>query len=144
MKISSTASRVLSAIALGAAGAALSGCYVVPLQPAPAAQVVPIAPPPMTFTAHLYPSNDVAAPYGMVGATVTNDLNGRGHFTTQIGPEVFHGEATRVAGTREGVANGTGNFGSYINCRYTMNSPTLGQGACRLNNGATFTMHVGS
>jgi hypothetical protein len=49
-----------------------------------------------------------------------------------------------MAGTREGVANGTGTYGSYINCRYTMNSATLGQGACRLNNGATFTMHVGS
>jgi hypothetical protein len=136
--------KIFSIVALGATAVALTGCYVVPLQPVPASQAVPAMPAPLTFTAHLYPSNDVAAPYGMVGATVTNDLNGRGHFTTQIGPEVFHGEATRMAGTREGVANGTGTYGSYINCRYTMNSATLGQGACRLNNGATFTMHVGS
>lgn len=147
MKISFASSRVLSVIAIGAAAAALSGCYVVPLQAAPpfaASGVVPVAPASVSFPAHLYPSNDTAAPYGMVSASVTNDLDGRGHFSTQIGPEVFHGEATRVAGTRDGVANGTGNFGSYINCRYTMNSTTLGQGSCRLNNGATFTMHVGS
>jgi hypothetical protein len=146
MKIASTSLRVLSTIALGASVLALSGCYVVPLQPVPPSQVVPGvpgAPAPVTFTARLYPSNETAAPYGVTGATVTSDLNGRGHFTTQIGPEMFHGEATRVAGSRDGVANGTGNFGSFINCRYTMNSPTLGQGSCRLNNGATFTMHVG-
>ena len=130
-----------------AATLALSGCYVVPLQPMPpasGAQAVPQGPAPaVTFAARLYPSNDTAAPYGTVGATVTSDMNGRGHFSAQIGPEVFQGESTRVAGTREGVANGTGNFGSFINCRYTMNSPTLGQGSCRLNNGATFSMHVG-
>ena len=135
--------KIVSLIAVGAMAAALSGCYVVPVQPYPGTQAVPAAPGPVTFAARLYPSNETAAPYGVAGASVTNDLNGRGHFTTQIGPEVFHGEATRVAGTRDGVANGTGNFGSFINCKYTMNSPTLGQGACRLNNGATFTMHVG-
>jgi hypothetical protein len=137
--------KIASAIVLATATAALTGCYVVPIQPnsPPPAAYVPAAPAALTFPARLYPSNDVAAPYGVVGATVTNDLNGRGHFSTQIGPEVFTGEATRVAGSREGNANGTGNFGSYISCRYTMNSPTLGSGACRLNNGATFTMHVG-
>jgi len=146
MKIfSSTSTRILSAIALGAATLGLAGCYVVPIETA--RQPVPVVAPtpmPLTFAAHLYPSNDAAAPYGLVSATVTNDLNGRGHFTTQIGPEVFNGESTRIAGTRDGVANGSGNFGSYINCRYTMNSPTLGQGSCRLSNGAMFTMHVGS
>jgi len=146
MKIPSTSIRVLSAAVLGVATAGLAGCYVVPVQPTPivSSPIVPPAPVPVTFAASLYPSNDVAAPYGRVGASVTNDMNGRGHFTTQIGPEVFHGEATRVAGTRDGVANGTGNYGSYIACRYTMNSTTLGQGTCRVNNGATFTMHVGS
>jgi hypothetical protein len=130
----------------------LSGCYVVPLQahdrhpttvvhvPVPAA-----APAPVTFTARLYPSNDLAAQLGVVGALVTNDLNGRGHFSTNIGGEAFSGEATRHAGSpRDGVANGAGNRGGYINCRYTMNSPTLGTGTCRLSTGATFTMHVGS
>ena len=45
---------------------------------------------------------------------------------------------------RDGQANGTGNRGSYINCRYQMNSATLGSGQCRLSNGAQFSMHVGS
>lgn len=135
---------------LGALGllAALTGCYVVPLQPAPAgpAMVVPAAPPPgpLTFSARLYPANEMASAYGMVAAVVTNDLNGRGHFSTAINGESFAGEATRVAGSsKDGVANGAGNRGSYLNCRYTMNSPTLGSGTCRLSNGAMFTMHIG-
>jgi hypothetical protein len=131
------------------AAATLSGCYVVPLQPAPAASTTVIVPPspaaPVTFQARLYPANDLASAYGMVAAVVTNDLNGRGHFSTAINGESFTGEATRMAGSgRDGVANGAGNRGSYINCRYTMNSPTLGTGSCRLSNGAQFTMHVGS
>jgi hypothetical protein len=81
----------------------------------------------------------------MVAAVVTNDLNGRGHFSTAINGENFTGEATRVAGSpRDGVANGAGNRGSFLNCRYTMNSPTLGTGTCRHSNGAAFTMHIGS
>jgi hypothetical protein len=92
----------------------------------------------------LYPSNDLASAYGMVSAVVTNDLHGRGTFSTNIHGESFTGEATRVAGSsREGLANGAGNRGSYLNCRYTMNSATLGTGSCRLSNGAVFTMHVG-
>ncbi|MBE7368208.1 hypothetical protein [Ramlibacter pallidus] len=141
MKISS-----LSAIAF--ATFALAGCYVVPMQPAPATTtvVVPSAPAgPVTFSARLYPANELASGYGMVAAVVTNDLNGRGHFSTAIQGESFTGEATRVAGSaRDGVANGAGNRGSYISCRYTMNSATLGTGSCRMSNGATFTMHVGS
>jgi hypothetical protein len=131
-----------------AAAAALTGCYVVPLQPQPAlvhAAPVPMAPPaPITFTARLYPANDSATVYGTVMASVTNDLNGRGYFTTSINGEMFSGEATRIGNAaHEGQANGAGNRGSYISCRYTMNSPTLGTGNCRLNNGAAFSMHVG-
>ncbi|HEY0823929.1 MAG TPA: hypothetical protein VGD76_09100, partial [Ramlibacter sp.] len=82
--------------------------------------------------------------HGMVSAVVTSDLNGRGHFSTTISGENFTGEATRVAGAqRQGVANGTGSRGRYLSCRYTMNSPTLGTGDCRLSDGAVFTMHVG-
>ncbi|MBI2770830.1 MAG: hypothetical protein HYX47_14485 [Burkholderiales bacterium] len=130
-----------------AATAMLTGCYVVPVQsPAPQVVHVPMAPAePLTFAARLYPANDAASAYGMVMAVVTNDLNGRGRFTTNINGESFSGEATRVAGgNRDGIANGAGNRGSYINCRYTMNSATLGTGNCRLSNGALFTMHVGS
>lgn len=80
----------------------------------------------------------------MVSAVVTNHLDGRGHFSTNIGGENFAGEATREAGSsRQGLANGAGSRGSFITCRYTMNSATLGTGTCRVSNGATFTMHVG-
>ena len=131
----------------------LAGCYVVPIQPpypqhgstvyAPTAPPMPAAP--MTFSARLYPSNDIASSYGMVMAIVTNDLNGRGTFSTNINGESFTGEATRLAGSaRDGQANGAGNRGSYINCRSQMNSATLGSGQCRLSNGAQFSMHVGS
>ncbi len=130
----------------------LSGCYVVPIQPvhpsgnAPAAVYVAPLPASVTFAARLYPANDAASSYGMVGAVVTNDLNGRGTFSTVINGESFNGEATRTANSssREGVANGAGNRGSYISCRYQMNSSTLGTGQCKLSNGAQFTMHVGS
>ena len=131
------------------ASAALAGCYVVPMAPAtsvpgPTAPVVMAPPAPITFAARLYPANDLAASYGMVSAVVNNDLNGRGYFSTNIGGEAFAGEATRVAGSqKDGLANGSGNRGGYISCHYTMNSPSLGTGNCRLNNGAVFTMHVG-
>ena len=104
--------------------------------------VAPAAP--IVFSARLYPSNELAAGYGLVSATVANDLNGRGTFSATINGEVFTGEATRRAGShRDGVANGAGNRGSFLDCRYTMNSATLGTGNCRLSDGATFTMHVG-
>ena len=149
MKISSRLAPTVSLAGLVAASAAaLTGCYVVPLQnpqPATVVHVPAPAPAPVTFSARLYPANDVAAVYGTVMAVVTNDLNGRGRFTTNIGGESFAGEATRMAGSsRDGLANGAGNHGSYINCRYTMNSSTMGTGTCRQSNGAMFTMHVGS
>ncbi|MGA8513317.1 MAG: hypothetical protein WB821_00920 [Burkholderiaceae bacterium] len=153
MKITSSRSRFFTrtVLALGTvAGAALlTGCYVVPVNhypPSPHSVPVQIpAPAPVTFAARLYPSNDLASAYGMVSAIVTNDLHGRGTFSANINGENFTGEATRVAGAaREGVANGAGNRGSYLSCRYTMNSATLGTGSCRLSNGAVFTMHVGS
>jgi hypothetical protein len=145
-------SSIFAATVAGAA-LALTGCYVVPLNQqtshAPATVYIPVAAPtppaPVTFAARLYPSNDLATSYGMVSAVVTNDLNGRGTFSTAINGENFMGEATRSNGNlRTGVANGTGNWGSYINCTYQMNSATLGSGQCKLSNGALFTMHVGS
>jgi len=140
--------RPLGLAATAAAAALLTGCYVVPVHPQHTTVHVPVptAPPaPLTFTARLYPSNDAAAAHGVVLAVVTNDLNGRGHFSTNIAGEAFSGEATRAAGSsRDGVANGAGQRGSFINCRYTMNSATLGTGTCRVSTGATFTMHVGS
>jgi hypothetical protein len=143
--------RVVLALMVATGVAVLSGCYVVPVgqypSPYPPATQVVVPPPatqPVTFAARLYPANDLATSYGMVNAVVTNDLNGRGNFQTTINGESFAGEATRQAGSsRDGIANGAGNRGSYINCRYTMNSATLGTGSCTLSNGARFTMHVG-
>jgi hypothetical protein len=131
------------------AAASLAGCYVVPHQHAVQPSTVYVTPAPpasVTFAARLYPANEAASAYGMVGAVVTNDLNGRGSFTTNINGESFSGEATRMANSsgREGLANGAGSRGSYISCRYQMNSATLGTGQCKLSNGAVFTMHVGS
>lgn len=131
----------------------LGGCYVMPLEFYPlghpqAGTTIPAhvaaAPGPTSFSARLYPANDAASVYGVLSATVTNNLNGRGHFTASIQGESFSGEATRVAGSsRDGLASGVGNRGGYISCRYAMNSPTLGMGDCRLSTGAKFTMHVG-
>lgn len=151
-----TSSRLMRGLALAgvvAAATSLTGCYVVPVHPhqQPAtvvhipAPMVQAPPQPVTFAARLYPSNDLASSYGMISAIVTNDLHGRGTFSTAINGENFSGEATRTgAYSKEGVANGAGNRGSYISCRYQMNSPTLGTGSCRLSNGAQFTMHVGN
>jgi hypothetical protein len=137
--------------ALGGAASLLTGCYVVPVHPAqhPAAvvytQAAPsVAPAPLNFTARLYPANDQACAYGMVTAVVTNDLNGRGTFSTTINGESFSGEATRAPGSgRGGTANGAGNRGSFISCSYQMNSATLGSGQCKHSSGALFSMHVG-
>jgi hypothetical protein len=147
MKISLSLNRGLRLAALIVAVAALGGCYVVPLHPPqnPALAHAPVAAPaPLTFSARLYPTNESAAAYGAIVAVVTNDLNGRGRFSTNINGEHFAGEATRIAGSpREGLANGAGSRGGYINCRYTMNSPTLGTGTCRTSYGAIFSMHFG-
>lgn len=138
----------LIAIALGLS-ASLAGCYVVPIQsmpvqntPAGAVSGSPSAP--VTIAARLYPSNEAASGYGVIQAVVTNDMHGRGVFSTTINGESFSGEATRKAGSsREGMASGAGSRGSYISCEYQMNSATLGMGKCKLSNGAEFTMHVG-
>ena len=143
--------RRLTLVGITLASTLLTACYVVPINrnpPVTTVYVTPSAPAPstMTFAARLYPANDVAAAYGMVNAIVTNELNGRGIFTTNINGETFNGEATRVGSgsARTGVANGSGNRGGYINCNYQMNSATLGTGQCKLSNGALFTMHVGN
>ncbi|RYY54002.1 MAG: hypothetical protein EOO24_63990, partial [Comamonadaceae bacterium] len=128
------ASLVRLAVVAGGACAALSGCYVVPMQPLgqplpppQALAVMPAAPLAQTFMARLYPSNAEAAAFGMIGATVTNEMDGRGRFSTVIGGEQFTGEAKRLPGAqRGGVANASGSRGGMLSCRYAMNSPTLG------------------
>lgn len=113
----------------------------------PAAAVQSVAPVnnAVTFNARMYPANDLAARYGMVLGTVTNDMHGRGIFNANIQGESFSGEATRSPNNaRTGIANGSGSRGGWMRCTYQMNSSTLGTGQCELNNGARFTMHLGS
>lgn len=150
----SVQSRVVTTLGLTALVAGLAGCYVMPIDPRtgqpaslPSGAAVPVPAPalPVSFPARLYPANELARGYGVINATVTNDLHGRGTFNASINGESFVGEATRKAGSsREGLANGAGNRGGYLSCHYTMNSATLGTGSCRLNSGAVFTMHVGN
>jgi hypothetical protein len=142
-------------LGLFAVASSLTACYVVPINHPnyppphgtnqPITQPIVIAPPsPVTIGARLYPTNDQASPYGVLIAAVTNDLNGRGQFSVNIGGESFVGEATRISNSRNGNANGAGNRGSYIRCSYQMNSTTQGTGRCEMSNGAVFSMHVGS
>lgn len=138
--------RALALMGILATAVGLTGCYVAPVNPYPVHVPVPVVPAvvPVTFAVRLYPSNDMAAAHGLVHAVVTNDLNGRGSFNATISGEAFAGEATRRAGTtRDGLANGSGNRGGYLNCQYTMNTATQGTGTCRLSDGAQFTMHIG-
>lgn len=146
-------SRTRLIVAVVAAASFTSACYVVPVDPRTGQPVQPqsqSAPPaavaaPVTFPSRLYPANDLASRYGMINATVTNDLHGRGTFNAVINGEAFAGEATRKAGSsREGIANGAGNRGSYLSCNYTLNSSTQGVGQCKLSDGAVFTMHLGN
>lgn len=140
-------------LGMATAVASLVGCYVLPIDPRTGQPVVPGGGPvvvpaparPVTLVVRLYPANPLARRYGVINATVTNDMHGRGRFSANIHGELFVGEATRRAGSsREGVASGAGNHGGYLSCQYTMNSATLGTGTCRLHNGAVFTMHVGN
>lgn len=145
--------RVCGLAALTGLSVSLTACYVVPIDSRNSQVMAPNAAPgfavvapsmPISFPARLYPANELASGLGVVNATVTSDLHGRGTFNTSINGESYTGEATRKAGSsREGIANGAGNSGGYLNCFYTMNSSTMGTGTCRLHSGAVFTMHVG-
>ncbi|MFN9479099.1 MAG: hypothetical protein ACK6C0_06515 [Betaproteobacteria bacterium] len=138
-----------------AAGVALTGCVVVPLNPdgtpaypaAPAPAVVG-APPPtnLTLPVRLYPTNEAAAGTGMLSGTVTSNLNGKGTFTLNVGGETMSGEATRTGGAngRSGVASAYGARGGYANCEYTMNSNTQGSGRCTFSSGAVYQLHIGA
>ncbi|GAA6142937.1 hypothetical protein [Hydrogenophaga sp. 5NK40-0174] len=149
-------SRTVALLAVSAAALGLAGCYIVPIEPhaghhevhgphGAIASAQPVSPAPLRFTARLYPANEAARAHGVVEALVSNDHQGRGSFFATIGGESFTGEATRTAGKmHEGTANGAGNRGSYLRCRYQMNSQTLGSGTCELSDGSVFNMHVGN
>ena len=142
-------------IALAITGFSLTGCYVIPLdhaghpgQVAYLANPAPIpAQPPLpthlNLIAKLYPANDQASSYGVLLGNVTNDLNGHGTFSVNIGGETLSGDATRSSPqSSQGQANAAGGRGSYLRCNYTMNNASQGSGECFHSSGARFTMHL--
>jgi hypothetical protein len=146
MKIIKTISMALIIIA----NACLTGCYVVPLdqyQPHTNSTTIPVAvttASSVVLNARLYPINQYAAPFGVLNASITNHLNGRGEVMVMQGDELFRGEATRDPNnSRGGTANGTGNKGGFMNCSYAMNSHTQGTGTCSFQNNAMYRFHIG-
>ena len=157
--------------------ASLSACYVIPIDGhnyqqqaqgpgnAPAVVIPAPQPQPVVMQARLYPANDVAGKMGVLTATVTDNLNGRGTFALVNGAELMQGEATRVSSDypgfgnihrqvfgegrmlnsgRRGIANAAGQRGSYMNCEYVLTSSAMGTGACLFSNGAKYQIHFGS
>jgi hypothetical protein len=167
-------SNVKGLLAAGASSLAISGCYIIPMNPdgSPAAlppgivipgvphgtssAPVPPAPatspalqpksaPPATLQARLYPANDIATQTGVVTGTVTNMMGGKGRFMLDYRGELLTGEATRVSGDeRRGVASAYGPSGSYMSCDYQMNTPFQGAGNCMFSNGARYQVHIGN
>jgi hypothetical protein len=159
-------------LAAGISSVAISGCYVIPINPdgspawppgavwgpgvaqpvgaqapasAPSPQSSGRAAAPATLQARLYPANDIATQTGVVSGTVTNMMGGKGRFILDYRGEVLSGEATRVSGDeRKGVASAYGPGGSYMSCEYQMNTPFQGAGNCTFSNGARYQVHIGN
>ena len=128
-----------------AIGAALSGCYVVPLNQYPnstGALIVPAAAYRPAFSARLYPGNEIAARMGGAAGAISNPEQGHGEFTFTLGGESYAGEATRAPASSKGVANAGGNRGGYVRCDYVMSNAALGWGSCTFSNGARYDMHI--
>jgi hypothetical protein len=108
-----------SIVAALCAAAALSGCYVIPIDPfnppapgqvvaAPgggAVVVPPSQPVPTILRARLYPLNETAGKMGALTATVTDSVNGHAVFSLTHGGEMLQGEASRVAAGYPGFGN---------------------------------------
>ena len=129
--------------------AALSACYLAPMQPPTAQQTIasypamPLAATRRLLSARLYPANDPAATIGMMSGTIVVPEIGRGEFSLTIDDEFYQGEATRDPDSTQGKANAWGNRNGYLKCEYSMRTPTLGSGFCKLWNGAWFDIHIG-
>jgi hypothetical protein len=163
-------SRILVAASALAATAALSGCYVVPIDtryPAPnaaAAYPVPAHPVPVSLQARLYPLNETAGKMGPLTALVVDSTDGRASFTLHYAGEALQGEASRVAADnpgfgsvyrevygqgsmpkgQRGIASAASPRGIYVNCEYALGAPNRGTGACLFSNGAKYQLHFGS
>jgi hypothetical protein len=127
-----------------------------PMAPAPAV--------PLTYTARLYPINDVANRAGMLTAVVTDGHGGRGSFALSYLGEAMQGEATRVEAGHPGfgrihrevlglatvqvqgrrcIANAFGARGINAQCEYVLSAPSQGTGACLFSDGARYQLHFG-
>lgn len=114
--LSSTLRRVSPSLAAACAlaGAALTGCYVLPIDPRTGGPMLPApstrsadaphslpvtvaaAPQNVVLQARLYPLNEHANRTGMLAAQVSDHQGGRGTFSVQYNGQALQGEATRV------------------------------------------------
>ncbi len=96
-----------------------------------------------SFSARLYPTNQLAQKQGSGTATI-NAQGGYGIFSARIGTDNYSGEVSRDSSDgQRGSANGSNGRGSYISCTYSMGNDTQhGKGSCRTTEGATFDMHI--
>lgn len=143
-------SNLMRVLAAGVIGAALSGCYVMPVNQYPVGggytaqgtAIVPIAGIRAPFTARLYPSNSAASRLGQASGVISNPESGRGQFSFALGGESFQGEATRSASSSKGIANASGSRGGFVRCEYIMSSSAMGSGSCLFSDGARYDMHI--
>ena len=140
-----------SIVAVGMIGAALSGCYVMPLNQtmpgsggysASGTAIIPMAAIRAPYTARLYPGNQAASRMGATSGIISNPEDGHGQFSFNIGGESYQGEATRSRNSSKGVANASGNRGGFARCDYTMSSGANGSGSCLFAGGARYDMHI--
>jgi hypothetical protein len=124
----------------------------------------PIALAPATYTARLYPINEIANRAGMLTAVVTDGHGGRGTFALNYLGDVMQGEASRVAANypgfgrihhevlgistvvvqgQRGIANAYGARGVNAQCEYVLSGPSQGTGACLFSDGARYQIHFG-
>jgi hypothetical protein len=138
--------------------AALSGCYVIPIDPVRTpGQVVTVSPGtgtvsvpasqpvPTTLQARLYPLNETAGKTGALTATVVDTANGHASFNLTYAGELLQGEASRLSGPHagRGIASAAGPRGTYVNCEYAVRGVNRGTGTCQFSNGAKYQLHFG-
>lgn len=143
-------SNLMRVLAAGVVGAALSGCYVMPINQHPVGggytaqgtAIVPMAAIRAPFTARLYPSNAAASRIGQASGVISNPEDGRGQFSFALNGESFQGEATRATSSSKGIANASGNRGGFVRCEYVMSGNAVGSGSCLFSSGARYDMHI--
>ena len=97
-------------VAAALVATAVSGCYVIPIDPqnpppsqslvsspSGAVPLAPARPVPGVLRARLYPLNETAGKMGALSATVSDSADGHAIFSLVHGNEVLQGEASRVA-----------------------------------------------